>query len=85
MFAPTLEAASIWLTSGETNKETRIFFWIIGSKKVFNLFSSVITSRPPYVVLSSLFSGTKQTALGMSSVAIFCISSVAAISKLTGR
>ena len=85
IFAPTLEAASICLRSGETNKEIRIFFWIKGTKKDCNLFSSVITSRPPSVVLSSLFSGTKQTALGMSSVAIFCISSVAAISKLTGR
>ena len=47
-----------------------------------SLFSSRATSSPPSVVRSSRFSGTMQTACGLWRRAIFCISGVAAISKV---
>ena len=52
--------------------------------KCASRFSSLATSSPPSVVRSSRFSGTMQTAWGRWRRAIRCISSVAAISKLSG-
>ena len=55
-----------------------------GAIKCASLFSSLETSKPPSVVRSSRFSGTKQTACGLNFKAISCISVVAAISKFSG-
>ena len=55
-----------------------------GAMKWARRFSSRATSRPPSVVRSSRRSGTRQTACGRWRSAIACISSVAAISRLSG-
>ena len=57
--APTLEAASICLSSGETNKDMRIFFSAKGRKKDFNFSESfnpgkVKTNREKYVIVNQL-------------------------------
>ena len=56
-----------------------------GAMKCASRFSSRATSSPPSVVRSSRRSGTRQTACGRCRSAIACISSVAAISRLSGR
>ena len=66
------------------NKETLQPDSLNGLINSLNLFSSFKTSKPPSVVRSSLFSGTRHTAWGLCLSAIFCISSVAAISKFNG-
>src|SRR5262245_32576371 len=71
--------------SGSINKDTRTPVRFSSSTKCRRWFSPRTTSRPPSVVFSSRFSGTRQQACGTCRRAIASISSVAAISKLSGR
>ena len=67
MSAPILFAASICCSLGSINKETLISFCFIGAMKDLKLEIFLQTSKPPSVVRSSLFSGTRQTAFGNTS------------------
>jgi len=67
--------------SGSIKKLTSIFFASKGFTNSIALSSCPSTSKPPSVVNSCLFSGTRQTACGLIRSAISCISSVIAISK----
>ena len=69
---------------GSMNIETRIPSRVSSSTNGFKALNRPTTSRPPSVVRSVRFSGTRQQACGRILSAISSIGSVAAISKLSG-
>ena len=75
--------------SGSINKDTSIL-QLLHSLIIFCIIYLFLSfnftiSKPPSVVISNLFSGTKHTLSGLASKAIFNISSVGAISKFKGN
>ncbi len=79
--APLAAAASIWMGSASINSDT----WApTAARRVtasVTLSSWPATSRPPSVVTSVRFSGTRQTKWGLMRQAMPIISSVTAISR----
>ena len=71
-------------TDGSTNIETRMPARVSSATKGFSESWPPMTSRPPSVVRSVRFSGTRQQACGRMRSAMSSICSVAAISKLSG-
>ena len=69
---------------GSMNIETRIPARASSATKGFSARKPPTTSRPPSVVRSVRFSGTRQQACGRMRSAMSSIASVAAISKLSG-
>ena len=82
--APIAAEARSCTGSGSTNIETRIPAAFNRPTIPRSATSCPTTSRPPSVVTSVRFSGTMQHACGRTASAISTISSVAAISKLSG-
>src|SRR5690606_14985013 len=83
-FAPVSAAASSCSGSGSTNSDTWqpwLCSWPTASRSRARL---PVTSRPPSVVSSSRRSGTRQQCCGRTSAAMASISSVTAISRLSG-
>ena len=81
---PASRAASSCLRSGSMNIETRMPASASAATMGFRRANWPTTSMPPSVVRSSRFSGTMQAACGRALSAMASISSVAAISRLSG-
>src|ERR1017187_7837613 len=82
--APSSAAASICAGAAPMNSETRMPACLSACTTGLSCARCFTASSPPSVVRSVRFSGTRQTACGMVLSAMPTISSVAAISKLSG-
>src|SRR5664279_3459148 len=82
--APNSAAASICAGAAPMNSETRMPACLSACTTGASCVRCLMASSPPSVVRSVRFSGTRQTACGCTLSAIAVISSVAAISKLSG-
>ena len=79
--APAWAAAAICAGSGSMNSDTRMPDSASRPTASVTAASAPATSRPPSVVSSVRFSGTRQTSLGLTAQAISSISAVIAHSR----